>query len=132
MALTAFQRRVINLIADNRRRSGESYVAGGAALNALINAPRLSHDVDVFHDTEEAVRVEYAKDRAVLEASGLTVEVLREFPAFVSARVRGSVEATELQWAYDSAFRFFPLVEDPEFGLTLHPFDLATNKVLAM
>jgi hypothetical protein len=24
------------------------------------------------------------------------------------------------------------LVEDPTFGLTLHPFDLATNKVLAM
>jgi hypothetical protein len=32
----------------------------------------------------------------------------------------------------DSAFRFFPLVEHPELGLTLHPFDLATNKVLAL
>ena len=32
----------------------------------------------------------------------------------------------------DSAFRFFPLVEDEELGLTLHPFDLATNKVLAL
>jgi hypothetical protein len=31
-----------------------------------------------------------------------------------------------------AAFRFFPLVEHNEFGLTLHPFDLATNKVLAL
>ena len=37
-----------------------------------------------------------------------------------------------LQWAQDSAYRFFPLVEHPDFGLTLHPFDLATNKVLAL
>lgn len=34
--------------------------------------------------------------------------------------------------AHDSAFRFFPLVEHEELGLTLHPFDLATNKVLAL
>ena len=32
----------------------------------------------------------------------------------------------------DSAFRFFPLVEHADFGLALHPFDLATNKVLAL
>ncbi|MFM1921552.1 MAG: hypothetical protein RLZZ303_3186 [Candidatus Hydrogenedentota bacterium] len=37
-----------------------------------------------------------------------------------------------LQWTADSAFRFFPLVEHEDFGLTLHPFDIATNKVLAL
>lgn len=37
-----------------------------------------------------------------------------------------------MQWAQDSAFRFFPLVQNDELGLTLHPFDLATNKVLAL
>jgi len=46
------------------------------------------------------------------------------------------VAATEFQCgilrARDSAFRFFPLVEDELMGLALHPFDLATNKVLAM
>jgi hypothetical protein len=36
-----------------------------------------------------------------------------------------------MQWARDSAFRFFPLVEDDLLGLALHPLDLATNKVLA-
>lgn len=35
-----------------------------------------------------------------------------------------------VEWAHDSAFRFFPLVEHDE--LSLHPFDLATNKVLAL
>ncbi len=37
-----------------------------------------------------------------------------------------------MQWASDSAYRFFPLIEHVDFGLTLHPFDLATNKVLAL
>jgi hypothetical protein len=54
MALTPFQRDVCRLLADNRLRSGESYVAGGAALNTLVAAPRLSRDVDLFHDTEQA------------------------------------------------------------------------------
>ena len=37
-----------------------------------------------------------------------------------------------MEWARDSAFRFFPLMEHEQRGLTLHPFDLATNKVLAL
>jgi hypothetical protein len=37
-----------------------------------------------------------------------------------------------MEWARDSAFRFFPLVENSELGLVLHPFDLAVNKVLAL
>jgi hypothetical protein len=37
-----------------------------------------------------------------------------------------------IEWTRDSAFRFFPLVGHDDFGLVLHPFDLATNKVLAL
>jgi hypothetical protein len=37
-----------------------------------------------------------------------------------------------MQWARDSAFRYFPLLADPDLGLVLHPVDLATNKVLAL
>ena len=55
MALTSIQRRVCRLIAENRISSGESYVAGGVALNELISAPRISRDIDLFHDTEEAL-----------------------------------------------------------------------------
>src|SRR6266545_2834151 len=41
-------------------------------------------------------------------------------------------QSVVVQWVCDSAYRFFPLVEHPDFGLTLHPFDLVTNKVLAL
>jgi hypothetical protein len=37
-----------------------------------------------------------------------------------------------IRWAHDSAYRFFPLVRHADLGLTLHPFDLATSKVLAL
>jgi hypothetical protein len=54
MALTAFQRDVCRLLGENRIRSGESYVAGGvAALNEILRAPRVSRDLDLFHDTAE-------------------------------------------------------------------------------
>jgi hypothetical protein len=55
MALTNLQRTLCRLLAENRIAIGESYVAGGAALNELIAAPRISRDIDVFHDTETAV-----------------------------------------------------------------------------
>lgn len=98
MALTGFQKRVANTIAENRRRSGESYVAGGTALNALIDAPRLSEDLDIFHDTEEAVQVQFEMDVAVLEAAQLSVTVRRRFETFVEARVESHEGSTELQW----------------------------------
>lgn len=41
-------------------------------------------------------------------------------------------DKVEMEWAADSAYRFYPLVEHAVFGLALHPFDLATNKVLAL
>ena len=55
MSVTEFQREVCALIAGNRISSGESYVAGGIALNDIIGAPRLSKDIDVFHDALEAL-----------------------------------------------------------------------------
>src|SRR5438093_1557373 len=132
MAVTPFQKTVSNLIADNRRRSGESYVAGGAALNELIGGRRVSDDLDIFHDTAEAVHREFDEDAAVLVDAGLTVNIRRQWNTFVEATIETGTEHTVLQWAFDSAFRLFPLVEHVELGLTLHPFDLAANKVLAL
>jgi hypothetical protein len=60
------------------------------------------------------------------------MQLLRESPSFAEAMVRDGGDSTLIQWVQDSAFRFFPLIEDHELGLALHPFDLATNKVLAM
>jgi len=132
MALTHLQRRICRLVAENRLASGESYVAGGAALNELIAAPRVSRDVDLFHDTEEALATTWALDRRLLEAQGFAVHVVRERPGFVEAEVGEEKELVLLQWVRDSAYRFFPLVRHDDLGLVLHPFDLATNKVLAL
>lgn len=119
-------------MAAERVRRGESYVAGAAALNTLVGAPRLSGDVDLFHDTAEAVAESWAIDRSLIESHGCEVAPLREREGFVEAIVRRGAESLTLQWTRDGAFRFFPLMEHEDFGLALHPFDLATNKVLAM
>jgi hypothetical protein len=107
-------------------------VAGGVALNEVVAGARRSRDVDLFHDTEAALVATWEADRAALGAAGLRVETIRELPAFVEARVSDASETVLVQWARDSAFRFFPLVEHDTFGLTMHPFDLSTNKLLAI
>jgi len=132
MAITDFQRRICRLIAAHRIAQGESYIAGGVALNTLLQADRISRDIDIFHDSDLAIINSWNADKELLEAHGYTVQQLRLLPSFAEALVRKEKDSVVLQWARDSAFRFFPLLEDSTFGLTLHPFDLATNKVLAL
>jgi len=132
MAITDFQRGICRLVAQSRVERGESYVAGGVALNTLLAAERVSRDIDLFHDTREALAATWSTDRELLEGEGYALDVRLERPTFVEAVVRRAGEQVVVQWVCDSAFRFFPLVEHPDFGLTLHPFDLATNKVLAL
>jgi hypothetical protein len=132
MALTQFQRVICRLIAHSRIQAGERYIAGGSALNEALDAARLSRDIDLFHDTAEAVEQSYNADRALLLANGFDVHVVRQRRAFVEAEVRRDLDSVLLQWVQDSAYRFFPLVEHTEFGLMLNPFDLATNKILAL
>ena len=132
MPLTNFQRNICERLAQSRIASGESYLAGGATLNELLAAPRISRDVDLFHDTESALDASWQSDRQLLERDGFKVRVIRERSSFVEVEVRSGSEAVLLQWVRDSAYRFFPLVRHPELGFTLHPFDLATNKILAL
>lgn len=131
MALTEFQRDILRLLAPSRLER-ESYVAGGVALNTQLAADRLSADVDLFHDTVEAVARTVTADSALLESQGYAVRFLRQLPSFAEALVERDGSSTLMQWVFDSAFRFFPLVTHDELGLTLHPFDLAANKTLAM
>jgi hypothetical protein len=132
VALSEYQRGICQLIAANRRANGESYIAGGVALNTLLKTPRLSRDIDLFHDTDAALVASWLADRQLLQDAGYAVVVVRETAAFVEAVVSRDDESVLMQWARDSAFRFFPLVENDLLGLVLHPFDLATNKVLAL
>jgi hypothetical protein len=56
-----------------------------------------------------------------------------EQPAtFRKARASREGVSVEIDWAADSAFRFFPIESDPLFGKRLHLFDMATNKALAL
>lgn len=132
MALTEFQRAICRLIARQRVESGESYVAGAVALNTLTEATRISRDIDLFHDTTDAVTVSWNADRQLLESHGYQIRTQKEREAFVEAEVCEAGQSVIMQWTADSAFRFFPLIQHEDFGLTLHPFDLATNKVLAL
>lgn len=132
MALTQFQRELCRLIAANRLDQGEAYVAGGVALNLLAAGRRISRDIDLFHDTTEALEATWRADRRLLESHGYEIRSVHERLGYVEAVVGKQSEAILVQWARDSAFRFFPLVQHEELGLVLHPFDLATNKTLAL
>ena len=132
MALSPYQVSVLRILAARRKAGGESYVVGGVAPNQVLETPRLSHDIDLFHDTTEALAHSWAEDRLALSSVGYAVDVIRESPSFVEALVAHKGECVLVQWARDSAYRFFPLIEDTQLGLTLHPLDLATNKALAL
>ncbi len=132
MPLTHFQREICRLLAESRERNSHSYVAGGAALNELLASSRQSRDIDIFHDTIEALESTWQTDHDLLLQAGYKVNVTRQLTGFVEAEISQKGDAVILQWARDSAFRFFPLIPHSDFGLTLHPFDLATNKILAL
>ena len=85
-----------------------------------------------FTTRQKPSRASWDLDRTLLEAAGYTVDPLRERPGFVEATVSRGGQRLLVEWARDSAYRFFPLVAHEELGLMLHAFDLATNKVLAL
>jgi hypothetical protein len=130
MPLTAFQAAIAELLAVNR--SAESYLAGGAAMHIDPNSKRYSNDLDYFHDSEERVAAAVRDDTRLLEQSGFAVEFLLRQPGFARAIVRKGEEATKLEWAHDSAWRFLPTVRSERAGFQLSAIDLAINKLLAL
>ncbi len=127
MPLTRLQSQILRLLATHR--DPESYVAGSTPLNR--DRPRISEDIDIFHDREERVAQAAMEDTETLKAFGFEVTWLRREPAIYTAQIRGGDECTHLEWVVDSDFRFFPTVKDELFGYVIHPVDLATNKVMA-
>jgi Nucleotidyl transferase AbiEii toxin, Type IV TA system len=134
MPLTAFQSEVLGFIAANR--SEESHFAGGMVLHHHPDSARFSHDFDIFHEAAEEVTRASVADAASLRAAGFMVEPQRsdwsEHVSFRKARVSRGTETVDIDWAADSAFRFFPIERDPVLGWRLHLFDIATNKALAL
>lgn len=130
MPLTEFQAALGRLLAVNR--SEDSYVAGGAAILAAPNTRRYSHDLDVFHDSDQRVSSAYADDHDLLIGHGYQVQPELSQLGYIRAVVRRDDEATKVEWARDSTWRFMPVLKSEVFGFQLHPIDLATNKVLAL
>ncbi len=130
MPLTDFQREMLALMAPNRAPG--SYLAGGAALHFAPNSTRYSDDLDFFHDSEARVASAFAADAATLKAHGFEVTVELSQPGFVRGGVSRADQATKVDWAHDTAWRFMPLVVDSLGGLLLHPVDVAVNKALAL
>lgn len=131
--LTAFQREVMAVLRENR--TPESHFAGGIVLNRSEDSPRYSKDFDIFHDAAEAVVQASEADARSLRAAGYDVAPTRawnEPSTFRKATVSRDGGRVEIDWAADSAFRFFPIEPDAELGWRLHPFDAATNKALAL
>ena len=130
MPLSAFQQSILRLLAQNR--SPESYVAGATVLHQIPDSPRFSDDLDMFHDVEDSVARSAEFDVAVLDANGFAIEWILRQPAYLRAIAAKEGQSLRLEWAQDSAFRFFPVEQDELCGYRLHRADAATNKVLAL
>jgi hypothetical protein len=125
--LSKIQIEILRLLAAHR--NPETYVAGASPL--IREAPRISGDIDVYHDRAEQVAATALADTQTLTAAGYSVSWLRQMPLMYTAEVAREGSSTRLEWVSDSDYRFFPTVRDETFGYVLHPADLAMNKVMA-
>lgn len=129
MPLGVFEREVLHLLAANR--SPDSFIAGASVLHQPPASPRISLDIDIFHDAEESLAASVECDLATLRKADFAVEEGRQMATFFRAHISRHGCETRLEWAVDSAFRFFPVEADAEMGWRLNFWDAATNKVLA-
>jgi hypothetical protein len=136
MPLTDLQKDVLGVLAANR--SEESHFAGSVILHVDPSSPRFSKDFDIFHEAAEQVCRASEQDLESLRSRGFEVQPLERSDewhretTFRRARVTRGADTLDLDWAADSAFRFFPIERDPLLGWRLHRFDIATNKALAL
>jgi len=130
MPLSRIQAEALRTVAANR--SPDSYVAGATVLHRAEDSPRFSQDIDLFHDLEESVAKSAEADAAALTAAGYDFEWIMRTPSFHRALISTDAEQMKIEWAQDSAYRFFPVQEDALCGYRLHEADAAVNKVLAL
>ena len=130
MPLGDFEKSILRLLAANR--NPESYVAGATVFLRREDSHRQSQDIDIFHDTVQSLKKAATQDATVLQANGYTLNWADTQETLHRATVSKDGRSTKMDWAHDSAFRFFPVQPDPDFGFVLHPLDGATNKVLAL
>ena len=136
MPLNTLQKDILAVLAANR--SEESHFAGGIVLTVADDSARFSRHFDIFHELAEEVTRASNRDVESLRRAGFQVDTPSRYgewekdATFRKAKIRRGNESVEIDWAADSAFRFFPIERDPLLGWRLHPFDIATNKALAL
>jgi len=130
MPLSAIQVSILQTVAANR--SPESYLAGATVFHRSEGSPRFSQDIDLFHDVADSVARSAELDAATLRGAGYVVQWLLQTPTFYRAVVSSGAETMKMEWAQDTAFRFFPVQQDPACGYCLHVTDAAVNKLLAL
>lgn len=113
MPLTPFQREVLAAIVSNR--SEASHFAGGLVLNVADDSSRFSKDFDMFHDAVADLATHSDRDVATLREAGFEVTLLersdewRGPASFRQALVARAGDQVTIDWAHDSAWRFFPI-----------------------
>jgi predicted nucleotidyltransferase component of viral defense system len=130
MPITDFQLYVLRLL--RKHRNPNSYIAGGIAINRAGDSARLSNDIDFFQDTDEAVSASALSDIETLRKDGCSIQVLLDQPSYWRIVVSRGEQSLKLEWVRDTAFRFYPVIEDEVLGYRLHDVDLAVNKCLAL
>lgn len=130
MPVTDIQAEILRVIA--KHRNPESYLAGATVIHRAANSPRYSQDLDFFHDVADSVASCAQQDVSTLQGSGYQVDWLLQTPSFHRALVTTQRGQLKIEWAQDSAFRFFPLLPDEWCGYRLHDADAAVNKILAL
>jgi hypothetical protein len=130
MPVSEIQSKVLRCVAANR--SPENYLAGATVLHRNDDTPRFSQDLDFFNDVADSVAQSAEADANSLVAAGYALVWQVRMPTFQRAIVTSGDSQLRVEWAQDSAFRFFPVVEDEECGYRLHEADAAVNKLLAL
>lgn len=130
MPLTPFQSEVFSVLKGSR--SPDSFVFGATVLQSAEQSVRYSADIDFSHDTSIAVALSAEQDGKTLQEAGYSIKWQVQRPGFFRAEVVKGKGSVVLEWVHDTAFRFFPVETDEVLGYRLHPFDAATNKILAL
>jgi hypothetical protein len=74
----------------------------------------------------------FDQDRQLLEAHQYKVDIELQHPGYIRGQVSKQGDTTKVEWAFDSSWRFMPVVFESDIGYMLDPVDLAINKILAL
>lgn len=130
MPISKIQNIILRKLAQNRTPG--NFLAGATVLHRDKQSPRYSQDIDFFQDVADHVAECATKDAATLQDGGFDFKWLLRTPAFHRAIVEFRGQKLKIEWAHDSAFRFFPVQKDEVCGYRLNDIDAAANKILAL